>query len=184
MEGDKRYLKAAAIFAIALGLATGFAHIKIESKVDAYNKEIAGYNLEITKITEFKASHKDIDRDMTELAKRHYRVAAMFPNRIDAKKTVEFLREFAQETGLYLLDVKADKERLNEDKKTYEQRFTVKVRGEYFNILDFLSELSINEDFYDIKRMNLKNDDGEITMELEIDCYCAKGEEDETKKSH
>ena len=103
----------------------------------------------------------------------------MLPDRTDEEKTVEFLRELAGDTGLYLLAIKADKERLDEEKKNYTQKFTVRVRGDYFHILDFLKELSTNDDFYDIKKMNLENDNGEITMEVEINCYCVKGEDGE-----
>lgn len=175
MEGDRKYLAAAVVFAVVCGLVTIFFHLRTEPAIDAYNREIAEYNREIEKITKFKANHKNIDEDMAELAKRHYRVATMFPNQIDEEKTVEFLRELASETELYLLAIQSDKEKLDESKKAYAQKFTVKVRGNYFHILDFMKALSTDENFYDVNKMTIKNDNGDITMEIEINCYFSKG---------
>ena len=177
MKNYKIYLTALAALIVAGVFIFGFVHIKTEGKIAAANSEIQSGKQEIEKIRKFREAHKNLEEDMRELAKRHFRAAEMFPKRIDEEKTVEFLRESAVENGLYIAALSADKEKLDEDETSFAKKFTLKANGDYFNILDYLKKLSTSRDFYDIRRMNLDNDNGEITLRLDIITYCAESDD-------
>lgn len=179
MKGDKKFLAATLLFLTMLSVFFyHFVHLDNIAEIESLEDKISKNNEKIVLITKFNNTHKNIDDEVANLAERHFIVTGAFPQNSDDEKIIDCLRETAMNNKLEVLNLDINNEednKKNDDKKNQKNYFTtnynIKVRGDYFHINDFLFDVYNNHNFFDVKKINLKNSDGILTLDLVINCY-------------
>lgn len=176
MRGDKKYFSLALFIVTILSvLFYHFIHLEKATEIESAKANINRINDEIVLIKNFNSKHKDIDEEVSILAERHYRATEAFPEKLNEEIVIDYLRKVSQNNKLEIVTLNMGE--LKKDSKNT-ANFNVKIRGNYFNVLDFLMEIYNGRKFIDIRGVDLKNNDGILTLNLDINCYYSdmKGE--------
>lgn len=172
MRGDKKYLAFTLLFLTILGvLFYHFIHLEKMSEIENMETDIKRINNEIILVNKFNAKHKHIGEEISTLAERHFRVIEAYPETLNEENIIDYLHETARDNKLEIVNLNSVELR-NDIKHT--ASFKAKVRGDYFNILNYLFVLYNSHKFIDITGVDLKNNDGILTLDLDINCYYSK----------
>lgn len=170
MGEDKKYLIYTALFLTLLSVFFyHFIHNEQIVEMQSIENDILQNKQKIFLIKKFNDSHKNLDEEISILADRHFRITEALPAFFDEEGVVEFLNEAAMNNRLKVLLLTSDD--IKEDNNIFIKIFHMRVRGDYFNILDFLFTLNNSHNFFDIKQFYLKNDDKNLVLDMEINCY-------------
>lgn len=181
MKGDKKYLSLTLLLLTILSvLFYNFVHLDKRQEIENLENKIANIHNEIHLIKTFNVNHNDIDSEFLNLSQRHFRAVEAYPPTTEENNILDYLREIAKNNYLEILIlniIKSENTIQNDNEKKYlTSVFNIKVKGDYFHISDFLYDIYNSHKFIDIKRIDLKNDDGVLTLNLEINCYYSRQE--------
>lgn len=172
MRGDRKYLAFVLTFLTLLSVFFYYRiHLEIEAECEEVKSKIAQNQKQIILINKFSDTHKQIDEEMASLAKRHFPAVEAFPEFLNEESVISYLNEAATDHNLQVLLLNSDDLKEDNDKKSFIKVFHIKVQGDYFHILDFLYELNNSDKFFDARRFYLKNDNGILTLDMEINRY-------------
>lgn len=172
MRGDKKYLAFVLVFLTVLSVYFYYAvHLEKEAEIEDIKNKIAQNQKDIVLIRKFNDTHKKIDEETSIMAERHFRAVVAFPEFLNEERVISYLNETANDHNLQILFLNSDDVKEDTDKNFFTKVFHIKVQGDYFHISNFLYELNNSDKFFDAKRFYLRNDNGILTLDMEINQY-------------
>ena len=172
MRAKQARLRFFGMAALAAVLGVSFYLLSYEPQSDALReKEAEAVSLRraIGEAAAFRRSHPDPAKETKKLAERKRAVERMLPARLDAGAFLLEAEKRAAESGVTLLGVAPGDAGMTGGFATEKMRFS--VRGDYFELLDYLYALEQQGRFVKIDAMHGKVEDGVFKGDIELWIY-------------
>lgn len=125
---------------------------------------------QVVKVTNFHNAHiSDEKKYEQDLQQRQERADKALPDTIEQGRIVGYLQSKALASRLELCELAPGEPRVQDGLRVLPLK--LKLRGDYFSLLDFLEQLQDGERYTIIQRPSVRSKDGYLECVLEIDAF-------------
>ena len=172
MRAKQARLRFWGMAALAAALGVSFYLLSYEPQNDALRAkeaEAASLRREIGEAAAFRRSHPDPAKEVKMVAERKRAAERMLPARLDTGAFLLEAEKSAAESGVTLLGVSPGDAGTMDGFAT--EKLRLSVRGDYFELLDYLYALEQQGRFVKIDTMRGKVEDGAFKGDIELWIY-------------